>query len=126
MADLETLIITLFTPLNAFSEGGGQNLSLSRHTSDAVVVWLSPAGLSQPLSHEEGDSAQKTSHNQDEQLPVQQQVVAVVEGQSGHDGLYELEDGEGGSAVVPEYGAQDAEELSVEAAVTEAEQEAAE
>lgn len=40
--------------------------------------------------------------------------------------LYELEDGEGRSAVVMEHEAQDAEELSIEAAVTQTEQEAAE
>lgn len=40
--------------------------------------------------------------------------------------LYEPEDGEGGSAVVSEQEADDAEELSVKAAVTQTEQEAAE
>lgn len=40
--------------------------------------------------------------------------------------LYEPEDGEGRRAVVAEHEADDAEELSVEAAVTETEQEAAE
>ncbi len=62
-------------------------LILTRRTSDAVVVRFSPAGLSQPLGHEEGQGAKKTHHDQDEQLPVQQQVVTVEEGQSGHDGL---------------------------------------
>lgn len=40
--------------------------------------------------------------------------------------LYEPEDGKGRSAVVTEYEAHDAEELSIEAAVTQTEQEAAE
>lgn len=40
--------------------------------------------------------------------------------------LYELEDGEGRSAVVTEKESDDAEELSVEAAVAQTEQEAAE
>lgn len=40
--------------------------------------------------------------------------------------LYELEDCEGGRAVVAEHEADDAEELSVEAAVAQTEQEAAE
>lgn len=55
--------------------------------SDAAVVRLSPAGLGQPLGHEEGQRAQETRHDQDEQLPVQQQVVTVEEGQGSHDGL---------------------------------------
>lgn len=40
--------------------------------------------------------------------------------------LHELEDSEGGGAVVAEHEADDAEELSVEAAVAQTEQEAAE
>lgn len=40
--------------------------------------------------------------------------------------LDELEDGKGGGAVVVEHEADDAEELRVEAAVTQTEQEAAE
>lgn len=40
--------------------------------------------------------------------------------------LYEPEDGEGRRAVVTEHEANDAEELSIEAAVTQTEQEAAE
>jgi len=59
----------------------------SSSSSDAVVVGLPPAGLGPPLGQEEGDGAQEAGHHQDEQLPVQQQVVAVEEGQGGHDGL---------------------------------------
>lgn len=62
-------------------------LVVTRTASDAVIVGFSSAGLSQPLDHKEGDGAQKTRHDQDEQLPVQQQVVTVEEGQGGHDGL---------------------------------------
>lgn len=94
--------------------------------SDAVVVRFPAAGLCDPLSPEERNRPQETRHDQDEQLPVKQQVVTVEEGHSRHDGLYELEDGKGRSAVVFKQEADDAEELSVEAAVSEAEQETAE
>lgn len=55
--------------------------------SDSAVVRLPPDGLGQRLHHEEGDGAQEAHHHQDEQLPVQQQVVAVGERHRGHDGL---------------------------------------
>lgn len=94
--------------------------------SDAVVVRVPLAGLSHPISHKKGDGTQRTYDDQDEQLPVQQQVVTVEEGHGRRDGLDELEDSEGGGAVVPEDIAHDAEELCVEAAVAQTEQEAAE
>lgn len=52
--------------------------------------------------------------------------LAVAGERLGDTHLYEPEDGEGRRAVVAEHEADDAEELGVEAAVTEAEQEAAE
>lgn len=61
--------------------------SSSSSSSDAVIVSFSPARLGPPLGQEEGDGAQEAEHHQDEQLPVQQQVVTVEEGQGGHDGL---------------------------------------
>lgn len=51
-------------------------------------------------------------------------VTVTVSSSQTH--LYELKDGEGRSAVVAEYESDDAEELSVEAAVAQTEQEAAE
>lgn len=53
-------------------------------------------------------------------------LVAVTVSSVWNSHLYELEDSEGGSAVVAEHEADDAEELSVEAAVAQTEQEAAE
>lgn len=62
-------------------------LVVARTASDAVVVRFSSFGLGQPVSHKEGYGSQETRHDQDEQLPVQHQVVTVEEGQGGHDGL---------------------------------------
>lgn len=56
--------------------------------SDAVVVRFPAAGLCDPLSPEERNRPQETRHDQDEQLPVKQQVVTVEEGHSRHDGLW--------------------------------------
>lgn len=68
---------------------GGRG-GVSRHPppSDGAVVRLLPTGLGQRLHHEEGDGAQEADHHQDEQLPVQQQVVAVGERHRRHDGLW--------------------------------------
>lgn len=68
-----------------FDTGRGQS---APGPSDGAVVRLPPTGLGQRLHHEEGDGAQEAEHHQDEQLPVQQQVVAVGERHRRHDGLW--------------------------------------
>ena len=58
--------------------------------SDAVVVRVPVAssGLHRPLCQEEGERAGEAHQHQDEQLPVEQQVVAVEERHRRHDGLW--------------------------------------
>lgn len=51
-----------------------------RDRSDAVVVRVSPGGHGYPLYRKERYCSQETCQDQDEQLPVEQQVVTVEVG----------------------------------------------
>lgn len=76
------------TAVAALRFRGGRQGSVRPRPSDSAIVRVLPAGLGQRLHHEEGDGAKESNNHQDEQLPVQQQVVAVGERHCRHDGLW--------------------------------------
>lgn len=55
--------------------------------SDTVIVGVLSSADSSPLHHKEGDGAQEAHQHHDEQLPLQEKVVAVEEGHRCCDGL---------------------------------------
>lgn len=92
---------------------------------EELVFWQISRDVLHPLHHEEAKGADEAQDDHDQELPGQQQVATVEERHCCKDRLNKLEDGKGWCALLSVNSAQNAVELSVEAAVSESKQEAA-
>lgn len=55
--------------------------------SDTVIIRVPSTADNAPLHHKESNGAQEARQHHDEQLPVQEKIVAVEEGHRSCDGL---------------------------------------